>query len=90
MSDEATSFVVRDVDPDDMRRFRAVLARRKVSMQAAVRDHIRAVAEDERRRERAEMIRAARTRPNRPSIDPAKLLAGLQADRDEWFGPSPA
>lgn len=90
MTDESTSFLVRDVPPDDMRRFRAATARVKISLQAAIRQHIHAVAEDERLRERAEMMeRARRRRSDRPSIPVDVLRAGLDADRADWNGTTP-
>ena len=87
MSEEPTSFLVRDVPPDDMRRFRAATARVKISLQAAIRQHISEVAEQERLRERAEMMeRARQRRSKRPSIPADELHAGLDADRAAWNG----
>ena len=81
-----TSVLARDIDPEDLRRYKAVASRLELSLQAAIRKHIHEVAEQERLRERSEAIRAARHRSDRPSLAPEDLLVGLHADRAEAVG----
>jgi hypothetical protein len=93
MSTDADLVMIRDVDPDDLREFRAAVTEQAMTVPGALRAFIHQRAEEHRRqtrgRRRAEAVALLRARsadPNLGGASSAALSAGLRADRDELAG----